>query len=250
MRAAVYLPLAALALAACHNGDSLAPGNRSATSESSTASRDLAQEIHVDYRTDAAIAAAPTATTESKAFRLVRGGIHWFEGGTVEYRILGTEPVGGANTAIVTSEGTVDGFITTRSLSRNDGTSQINPCTGEPNAVEWASIDGEGGIVGATATCFNLITKEILGFAMTLDADEPWSVSGSLSAIDVQDAVTHEFGHVAGLTHVGAPKDACLTMFPTLDLGEIQKRTLGLGDKLGLQRLYDSQDVTPGSCGS
>jgi hypothetical protein len=66
----------------------------------------------------------------------------------------------------------------------------------------------------------------------------------------VENTVTHEFGHVAGLGHVHAPHDGCLTMFPFVDLGEIQKRTLGLGDKLGMQRLYSSTDVTAGSCGS
>jgi hypothetical protein len=39
-------------------------------------------------------------------------------------------------------------------------------------------------------------------------------------------------------------------MYPYADYGEIQKRTLGLGDKLGMQRLYGSTDVSAGACGS
>ena len=39
-------------------------------------------------------------------------------------------------------------------------------------------------------------------------------------------------------------------MYPYAGLGETQKRTLGLGDKLGMQTLYGSTDVSAGACGS
>jgi hypothetical protein len=39
-------------------------------------------------------------------------------------------------------------------------------------------------------------------------------------------------------------------MYPYVDFGEIQKQTLGLGDKLGMQALYSSTDVSAGTCGS
>lgn len=46
-----------------------------------------------------------------------------------------------------------------------------------------------------------------------------------------------------------APKDGCLTMYRFAGEEEIQKRTLGLGDKLGMQTLYGSADIAPGVCG-
>jgi hypothetical protein len=240
-----------MALAACTSGDNLSPNAGNPSSEMSSSPRkDFVQERFVDYARGPSTLAAPVATTEGDDFRLIRGGFSWFTGGTVEYRIAGTEAVSGGNTAILASAATVDGFITTRSFVNNNSTTQINPCTGSPNTVQWAAIDGPGGIVAVTGPCFILQTKEIVGFAMTIDQAEPWVIGSDATKLDVQNTVTHEFGHVAGLDHVRAPQDGCLTMFPFVDLGEIQKRTLGLGDKLGMQRLYGSTDVTAGTCGT
>jgi matrixin len=84
----------------------------------------------------------------------------------------------------------------------------------------------------------------------TIDNAEPWSIGATSTTLDVQNTATHEFGHVAGLDHVHPWKDGCLTMYPYVALNEIQKRTLGLGDKLGMHDLYNSTDVTAGTCGS
>jgi hypothetical protein len=195
----------------------------------------------VDYAKPPTAAGAPVATTESDDYRLETGATRWFTGGNVEYAIVGTQPVTNANSAVTTAVATVDGFITTRSFSRNDATGQTNPCTGSANT---------GSVVAATSVCFVVATKEIVGFTMIIDKDEPWSIGSTPSTLDVQNTVTHEFGHAAWLGHVRAPQDACLTMYPFVALGEIQKRTLGLGDKLGMQKLYGSTDVSPGTCGS
>ena len=98
--------------------------------------------------------------------------------------------------------------------------------------------------------CDERDTREIVGFTIILDQDEPWFIGSSETTFDVQNTATHEFGHAAGLGHVHPPKAGCLTMYPYVAFGEIQKRTLGLGDKLGMQTLYNSTDITAGSCGS
>ena len=60
----------------------------------------------------------------------------------------------------------------------------------------------------------------------------------------------HEFGHVAGLDHVNAPRDGCLTMYRFATSGETQKRTLGLGDRLGMDVLCSTGDTALGpGCG-
>jgi len=248
----LYASPLTMALAACISGDTLSPSAGNRTPEMSSSPRkDFVQEHFIDYGRGPSNLAAPVATTEGDDFRLIRGGISWPSGGTVEYTISGTEDVSGGNAAILASEATVDVFVTTRSFVNNNGTAQDNPCTpGSPNSVQWGTIDGEGGIVAVTSTCFNRLTKEIVGFQMIIDNDEPWVIGVSTTALDVENTVTHEFGHVAGLDHVRPPQDACLTLFPFVDLGEIQKRTLGLGDKLGMQALYGGSDVSAGSCGS
>ena len=82
-----------------------------------------------------------------------------------------------------------------------------------------------------------------------MDTGETWSIGPS--DIDVGNVATHEFGHVAGLDHVNAPKDGCLTMFRFATTGETQKGTLGLGDKLGMDVLYDTGDTGAGpGCGA
>jgi Matrixin len=251
MRSMLFAPLLMLGVVACESGGSLSPrvGHVSTSSGSATV-RDFVQAVVVDSMRAAVSAGSPVATSEGDDFKLETGGLHWVSGGTVEYKISGTEPVTGGNTAIEAAEATVDGFITVRTFAHNDATTQTNPCTGSANTVEWAPIDGAGGTVASTSVCFDLRTKEIVGFAMTIDNGEPWSIGASPSALDVQNTVTHEFGHVAGLDHVHPWKDGCLTMYPYVALNEIQKRTLGLGDKLGMQDLYNSSDVTAGTCGS
>ena len=190
---------------------------------------------------------------ESNRFRLTQGGISWFTSATtVEYEIVGDQAVTGGNTAIETAVQTWAGFITTRDFTRNDGTGQTNPCTGSANTIQWVSIDGTGGILATASVCRNVATKEIGGFVISIDKDEPWSTStpGVSDKFDVENVTSHEFGHVAGLGHLNAPRDGCLTMYAFAAKQEIQKRTLGLGDKLGMDTLYDPDDVVDGSCGT
>lgn len=201
------------------------------------------EETFIDY-THAG--PGPHPTSESDNFHLTQGGIKWFAGGAVEYRIIGTEDTAGGNAAIEAAEAIIDGFVTTRTLSRNDGTTQTNPCTEDPNTVQWTTIDGPDGALASASVCRNVVTKAIGGFVVTIDIDEPWSTTGSLSAFDVENALVHEWLHVGGLDHTNAPQDGCLTSYRLAGLGETQKRTLGLGDKLGMDALYSTGDTTGG----
>jgi Matrixin len=247
---ALYLPVLLVVIAGCQSGDSLSPTTGQPTTSRAAAPHDLVQETHVDYVKPPTAAPALVATTESDDYSLESGGARWFTGSAVEYAIAGTQPITKANTAVTTAVATVDGFVTTRSFTRKDATTQTNPCTGLKNTIQWASIDGPGNVVAATSFCYFLATKEIVGFTMTIDKDESWSIGSTPTTLDVQNTVTHEFGHAVGLGHVHAPQDGCLTMYPFVAFGEIQKRTLGLGDKLGMQTLYNSSDVTAGTCGT
>ena len=56
--------------------------------------------------------------------------------------------------------------------------------------------------------------------------------------MDVMDIMTHEFGHWCGLKDLYSDKDYWLTMYGYAGYGETYKRTLGLGDILGLQKVY------------
>ena len=209
------------------------------------------EEVFIDYGRDPAHAGpGPHPETESDRFKLTQGGISWFSGGTVEYKIVGAEGVGGGNTAIETAEQTWDGFITTRLFTRKATPAGTNPCTGLKNTIQWVNIDGAGGVLASASVCRNVVTKAIGGFVITIDNGETWSTNAAAGTFDVENVTSHEFGHVAGLTHVQAPRDGCLTMYFFAGRGEKQKRTLGLGDKLGMKTLYSSGDVAAGACGS
>ena len=153
------------------------------------------------------------------------------------------EPIhwgGSGNTAIGTAEATWGGVIATRDFKKDDGTAQTNPCTGSANVVQWVTIDGVGRILATASVCINLVTRAIVGFVIEIDKEEPWTTSGVSTSFDVENVISHEFGHVAGLGHVNAPKDGCLTMYAISGKGETHKRTLGLGDQLGMDVLYNT----------
>ncbi len=63
-----------------------------------------------------------------------------------------------------------------------------------------------------------------------------WSAFGATGAVDVQNAVTHECGHVLGLAH--SLESAETTMFPIILLGEVLKRSLDPDDLDGVRALY------------
>ena len=115
----------------------------------------------------------------------------------------------------------------------------------------WEPIDGPGGILATARVCGNPATKAIDGFVITIDTDDAWSVLGNPVKFDVQNVLTHEFGHVAGLGHVNAPKDGCLTMYKLAGRGETQKSILGFGDQRGMKALYGEPETPQeGPCGS
>ena len=210
----------------------------------------VAQETVIDYHSPKSHAGpGPHPTVESSQYSFFNGGIRWADGASVEYRITGTPPAGG-NTAVVAGEQAWDNLAPNVTFAQNDGTTQVNPCTGQPSTINWTTIDGPGGVLGAASPCFNPLTKEILGFSIILDNAETWSTGGASNAIDVANVATHEFGHAVGLGHVNAPRDGCLTMYRFSTDGEVQKRTPGLGDKLGMAVLYGNTNTSAGACGS
>jgi hypothetical protein len=64
--------------------------------------------------------------------------------------------------------------------------------------------------------------------------------SGCVDRWDFEGAVTHEFGHVYGLGHTGSGHDN-LTMDHALRPCSTYARTLGLGDWLGMKKMYGSR---------
>src|SRR3989344_6651753 len=111
----------------------------SSSSRATAPTLEFVAETFIDYGIDTHAGSGPHPATESSDFQLTQGGISWFSGST-EYKISGTEGVGGGNTAIENAVKTWDGFIIPRSFSHNESTTEINPCTGNANTIQWAPL--------------------------------------------------------------------------------------------------------------
>ncbi len=65
-----------------------------------------------------------------------------------------------------------------------------------------------------------------------------WSLTGASNKMDVQNIMTHEFGHWCGLDDLYSGSDYWLTMYGYSNYGVTYQRTLGLGDINGLKAVY------------
>ena len=189
---------------------------------------------------------------ESKKFNLGKPKIKWFKGGKVKYEIVNA-PKGGAK-AVKRAVETIDGFVTSRNFKKGKGSN--NPCTDQPNSVKWVTGDGPGGALAFALVCYETKKhkgekfRRIAGFRILIDELDPWATNGAADKLDIENVIAHEMGHVAGVDHVNKAKHGCLTMYQFSGLGETQKRTLGHGDKRGMDKLYDTDDNGPGpGCG-
>jgi hypothetical protein len=116
------------------------------------------------------------------------------------------------------------------------------PCDG--NTMSWMEIDGPGRIIGVCHYWYWANTKEMIEFDIVFDKDENWLATDNLEIMptsaqfDVWNIATHELGHTLVLSDLRSPKDGALTMHAYTWTGDAVKRTLGSGDKLGIQAIY------------
>jgi len=169
-------------------------------------------------------------------FRLIAGGIKWFE--TISYEVnpsgssLAPETVQlnfEASSETWDLETPFDLFavptITLYSYIGHDGT----------NRIIWKLLSP--GVIAVIYLWYIPKAKEIVEFDMIFNTYYPWSISGEPGKMDLRNIATHEFGH-NGLDDLRSPRAQCLTMYAFSSLGETFKRTLGTGDRLGIQKLY------------
>jgi hypothetical protein len=114
--------------------------------------------------------------------------------------------------------------VTSRSAGRYDGYNVISWGPYRAGVIAVTYIWQAGGRVIETDTRLNTYYK--------------WSLNGEAGKMDVQNIMTHEFGHWCGLDDLYDDVDYWLTMYGYASYGETYKRTLGLGDILGLQAVY------------
>lgn len=130
----------------------------------------------------------------------------------------------------------------------NDGTTTATfgadgpdgTCDDGTNVVTWKKFDPS--VIGAAVLCMDDSGKVIRDADLALNSTQHWEpISGepdSRHSYDIQSILTHELGHWLALEDIYSPDSAAQTMHGSTKYGETRKRTLALGDVVGLQKAY------------
>jgi len=102
------------------------------------------------------------------------------------------------------------------------------------NVVSWGAY--RYGVIAVTYIWYS--GDRIIESDTRMNTWFKWSLSGEAGKMDVQNIMTHEFGHWCGLNDLYNDNDYYLTMYGYASYGETYKQTLGYGDTLGLQAVY------------
>ena len=190
---------------------------------------------------------APAPTDESTRYKYT--GIHWATP-SVEYAINPLGAPAGAGDAIEAAFVTWEAAPGDIDFERLADTTLSGSDLDNNNVVSWEDISGDyPGAIAVTVVWYYRGSKEIVDVDTIMNSTDPWSVNtgftgnpdtglGNPTAYDVQNIMTHEAGHWLMLEDLYQWKTQKLTMYGYGALGELQKRTLGAGDELGIDRIY------------
>jgi hypothetical protein len=161
---------------------------------------------------------------------------HWYT--TANYWINPKNPYGFSISAVVNtitaSANTWDSQTSFAVFSYQGTTSKTAGRYDGYNVISWGYY--RSGVIAVTYIWYS--GDRIIETDTRLNTYYRWSLSGEARKMDVQNIMTHEFGHWCGLDDLYDDKDYWLTMYGYASYGETYKRTLGLGDILGLQAVY------------
>ena len=173
----------------------------------------------------------------SNQFATESGGVRW-RTFLVTYAIDTTNGGVDSNTvrnAVIQTFEEVDKYIP------GDAFNLISDFNSAKIKFRWQFIDGQFGQAGFASFSFTTPGLAFTSATITLDSGENWFVSpvhrcnSTGSSLDLQNVAAHELGHAVGLGHV---TDNLLTMYPTSFAGETLRRSLGNGDRAGMNFLY------------
>lgn len=112
--------------------------------------------------------------------------------------------------------------------------------------TDWPYTDGA---LASTVVTVNARTNEIIDTDIVFNCEQHTfkvltsPTPSTMDVDDVQNTITHEFGHALGLMHNSI--DEGVVMFPRAAAGEVAKRVLRDDDRRGLEALYSTAPVTP-----
>jgi hypothetical protein len=126
--------------------------------------------------------------------------------------------------------------------TRRPNITAAGPTCGDGNTTNIVAFGNlPGGLLGWT--CYWFIGHRMVGTDMMIDNGRSLSTalpSSCSNLWDFEGTVTHEWGHAYGLAHTG-DGHANLTMQHLLKPCSTYARTLGLGDWLGMKKMYGAR---------
>ena len=177
-------------------------------------------------------------------------GIRWSEGSVVTYIINTNGAPEGAVTEISEAFETWDAVIVTE-LFNNVVEETIIRVKGNgfdgKNVISWRRL--RRGAIAMATVWFNRYTLEIVEFGIVFNTAYTWGIDidgkegtedDLVDAFDIQNIATHEAGHTLMLLDLYMPEACALTMYGYGAYGETYARTLGTGDKNGIEFIYGS----------
>lgn len=161
---------------------------------------------------------------------------HWYS--TINYYINPNNNYGFSTAAVVnavtTSADTWDIETSYQVFSYKGTTTRVAGTRDGTSVVSWGAY--QAGVIAVTYIWAR--GKRVIETDCRMNTYYAWSLTGGAGKMDVQDLMTHEFGHFCGLADLYTDVDYWLTMYGYGDFGETYKRTLGLGDINGLKAVY------------
>jgi hypothetical protein len=117
-------------------------------------------------------------------------------------------------------------------------------CADGVNTITWQSFDPS--LIAAVGTCIDPATNTVRDADLALNVTQHWEdISGeaeSRHTFDIRSIVTHELGHILSLLDLYGAGSVRQSMMGAAEYGETRKRTLALGDIVGLQTAYPGED--------
>jgi len=196
-------------------------------------------------------APAPAPTDQDTTYKYT--GIHWaISSLPVGYRINPSDAPSGAGAAVKSSFQTwEDEENSSMDFKYLGAATSVGSNLDYQNVVSWQDITSQyPGAIAVTVVWYYRGSKEIADVDTVMNSGSgfDWSVNtctddkcekpANVSSYDVQNIMTHEAGHWLMLLDLYQWKTQKLTMYGYGAKGELQKRTLGLGDELGIDRIY------------
>jgi hypothetical protein len=143
--------------------------------------------------------------------------------------------------AITTSAQTWDSKTNSAVFSYSGTTSRTAGVLDGVNVIDFGLY--QNGVIAVTMFWID-DSNHMVEIDMRMNTIYKWSLNGAARTMDVQNIVTHEFGHWTGLADIYPdspnflPNDIWLTMYGYSSYGVTFQRTLGQGDINGIQKVY------------